>query len=348
MPDTIEDEPFQRLVAEIVDARRMDVLRVFAERLSGSDGSSQAGGQRAVPDQVLEQAGAVLDDIVLRARGDLPDPPYAAVGDSPAAESGRRSGLLFRTAIQTVAADLPEGPDAVPALAELACVAHESTVYRLTFAPGGYASYLLDRLHHSHADERKRVARELHDIIAHSVAVALQDLELFAVRRKHDADRAEVKLTAAIDNLRDTLDMLRAITQDLRRSAAESGLTPALRSYLETAGFDRATNLRVVGDETRVSPAVRGELFLVLREALRNAHVHASPALVGATIEIDADAVRAVVVDDGRGFDPAESGAGTGLASMRERVALLGGFIEVRSVPGDGTSVSVWVPLARA
>jgi signal transduction histidine kinase len=343
MPDTIGDEPFQRLVAEIVDARRSDVLRVFAERLGGPDGA----GQRRVPDQILEQAAAVLNDIVLRARGALPDPPYAAAEDSPAAESSRRSGLLFRTAIQTVVADLPEGPDAVLALAELACVAHESTVYRLTFAAGGYASYLLDRLHHSHVDERRRVARELHDIIAHSVAVALQDLELFTVRRQHDADRAEAKLAAATENLRDTLEMLRAITQDLRRSAAESGLTPALKSYLETAGFDRATSLRVEGDETQVSPAVRGELFLVLREALRNAHVHASPTLVRTTIEIDADAVRAVVADDGRGFDPAERGAGTGLASMRERVALLGGVIEVRSLPGDGTSVSVWVPLAR-
>jgi signal transduction histidine kinase len=217
----------------------------------------------------------------------------------------------------------------------------------LTFAAGGYASYLLDRLHHSHVDERRRVARELHDIIAHSVAVVLQDLELFTVHRQHDAERAETKLAAAIDNLRDTLELLRAITQDLRRSAAESGLTTALRSYLETAGFELGTDLRVVGDETRVSPAVRGELFLVLREALRNAHVHASPTLVRATIEIDADVVRAIIVDDGRGFDPAD-GAGTGVASMRERVALLGGVIELRSVPGDGTSVSVWVPLARA
>jgi signal transduction histidine kinase len=232
-----------------------------------------------------------------------------------------------------------------------AAVVHESIVRRLTVAAGGYATYLLDRLHRSHVDERRRVARELHDIIAHSVAVALQDLELFAVRRAHDGARAEAKLDTAMINLRDTLDMLRAIAQDLRRSAAESGLTTALRSYLDTAPFDQGTVLHVVGDEGRIPPAVRGELFLVLREALRNAHVHAAAGEVRARIEIGTDAVRAVVVDDGRGFDPAapaDRRSGTGLASMRERVALLGGVIDVRSTPGDGTSVSVRVPLARA
>jgi signal transduction histidine kinase len=355
MPDAIDDEPWPQLVAKIVDVRRAEILRSYEDRLGASDGP----GPRQTPDHLVEQAVAVLDDIRRRvAEGSAAQPAgYAGSpasggpsADLAAAESQRTAGVLFRIVIEAVAADLPPRPEAARALSNLACVAHEAIAHRLTVVAGGYASYLLDRLHRSHVDERRRVARELHDIIAHSVAVALQDLELFAVRREVDAVRAEAKLDAAMVNLRDTLDMLRAIAQDLRRSAAESGLTAALRSYLEAAPVDQDTELRVVGDETRVSPGVRGELFLVLREALRNAHVHAAASTVRAWVEIDADAVRAVVTDDGRGFDPAApagSGAGTGLASMRERVALLGGVIELRSMPGAGTSVSVRVPLMR-
>jgi signal transduction histidine kinase len=356
MPDAIDDDSWQQLVAKIVDVRRAEILRSYEDRLRASDWA----GPREVPDRLMEQAAAVLDDIRRRVADGTaaqlaghagPPSPDGAAPDLAAAELLRAAGVLLRTVIETVAAELPPRPEAARTLSNLACVAHEAIVHRLTVVAGGYAGYLLDRLHRSHVDERRRVARELHDIIAHSVAVALQDLEMFAVRREVDAVRAEAKLDAAMVNLRDTLDMLRTIAQDLRRSAAESGLTAALRSYLESAPVDQETELHVVGDETRLSPSVRGELFLVLREALRNAHVHAAASAVRARIEIDTDAVRAVVIDDGRGFDPvaapAERGAGTGLASMRERVALLGGVIELRSMPGEGTSVSVRVPLMR-
>jgi signal transduction histidine kinase len=206
-------------------------------------------------------------------------------------------------------------------------------------------------VHRSHLDERRRVARELHDVVAHSVAVALQDLELFAVHRHRDGVRAEARLATALEQLRDTLDMLRAITQDLRRSAAQHGLTAALRSYLDSASLDRPTELSIEGDESRVPPAVQGELFLILREALRNAHVHGGGAAVRVNVVIGVAAIHATVSDDGCGFDPAaprEPDTGSGLASMAERVALLGGTIDVRSAPERGASISLDVPLARA
>jgi signal transduction histidine kinase len=362
MRDAIENGSLDQHVAEIVEARRAEILHAYERRLAGSD----AADARQAHSRLLEQAAVVLNDVQRR----LADTPPAALahqrrggtGDDgpgsaqgadgePSIDSLRASTVLFRTAVQTVADELPPGPDLPRALVSVAVATHEAIVCRLTSASGGYAGFLLDRLHRSHVDERRRVARELHDLIAHSVAVVLQDLELFTVHRDRDPARAEAKLEAALESLRDSLDMLRAITQDLRRSAAESGLTAALRSYVESASFDRPTDLRVVGDEARVPPAVHGELFLVLREALRNAHAHASADAVRALVDIDSDAVRAQVSDDGRGFQPAggrEPPTGSGLASMQERVALLGGTIEVRSAPGDGTTVSVEVPLARA
>lgn len=355
MPDAIDDESPARLVADLVIARRSEILRRYTARLAGP---GDEGQRRPVPDRLIEQAIGVLDELCRRLAGapaqpdlDVASLPGGDAPNLPSPDSLRAAGELFRAVLQTIAADLPGPPAGVSAMASLAAATHESIVSRLTVAASGYAGYLLDRLHRSHVDERRRVARELHDLIAHAVAVALQDLELFVVRREQHPDRAEAKLDAAIAGLRDTLDMLRAITQDLRRSAAESGLTAALRSYLETRPYDQRTELEVLGDDSQVSPAVQGELFLVLREALRNAHLHAVATAVRVRIEIGSDAVLATVSDDGRGFDPtAPAGrtAGTGLASMGERIALLGGAIEVRSTPGRGTSVSVRVPIMRA
>jgi signal transduction histidine kinase len=355
MRDAIDEGSLEQRVANIIDARRDDILLAFGRRLTGS----QAVETCASRSRLLEQAAAVLNDVSRRLAGTQPAdlarndplPTPRGVEPEPIGESVRPSVVLFQTAVQIVAEDLPPHPDLPRALVSLAAATHESIVDRLTSASGGYAGYLLDRLHRSHVDERRRVARELHDLIAHSVAVVLQDLELFNLHRERDPARAEAKLEAALESLRDSLDMLRAITQDLRRSAAESGLTEALRSYVDSASFDRPTDLQVTGDESRVPPAVHGELFLVLREALRNAHAHAGADAVTVRVNIGQDAIRARVSDDGRGFDLSGGrGArtGTGLASMQERVALLSGTIEVRSAPGEGTAVLVEVPLSRA
>jgi signal transduction histidine kinase len=94
---------------------------------------------------------------------------------------------------------------------------------------------------------------------------------------------------------------------------------------------------------------VRDELFLILREALRNAFTHAAPGLVLVEVEFSAQELSAWVVDDGCGFSqaltPEKAVSGTGLASMRERAALVGGRLAVRSMPGRGTRVELHLPL---
>ena len=366
MRDAIEHDALKQRVAQIVNIRRAEIIRAYQRELAA------AGLAEGRSDSLVELAGAVLDEAWQRlaeslpapaAAGDLPADPAAHGPAAPSPSGQDTSAVLLRATLRTVVAELAapgDGPigstptshaDASPALIDLAIAIHESITVRSASAASDYAGYLLDRLHRSHVDERRRVARELHDLVSHSIAVVMQELELYAVHRDRDGERAEEKLAAALASLRDTLDMLRAITQDLRWSAAESGLAAALRSYLESSTAPRPTELRVTGDEARIPPAVQGELFLVLREALRNAHVHSEARAVQVDVDIDTDAVHALVRDDGTGFDTAarpHPSTGTGLASMQERVALLGGVIEVRSAPGEGTTVSVDVPLVRA
>ena len=87
------------------------------------------------------------------------------------------------------------------------------------------------------------------------------------------------------------------------------------------------------------------QLSRILQEALTNARRHSGARSVEVRLRTEDGAVLAAVIDDGRGFDPASPRAGVGLSTMRERVEALGGEIEVKSRPGEGTKVALRVPL---
>jgi signal transduction histidine kinase len=133
-------------------------------------------------------------------------------------------------------------------------------------------------------------------------------------------------------------------------------LEKALIQYIDSAAGEGTVpadvRLRVSGDETWASPAVIGEAFLILREAIRNALRHAAPRLVLIGVAVAPHELYAWVEDDGRGFvlgsHAASVPADNGLTSMRERVALLGGRLTIVSVPGRGTLVELLVPLPGA
>ncbi|GGK12775.1 hypothetical protein GCM10010124_01650 [Pilimelia terevasa] len=207
---------------------------------------------------------------------------------------------------------------------------------------------LLDRLHRCQVDERRRIARELHDVIAPTLAVVLHDLELFGALRHSSPARAEAKLEAAAAHLRAALDQLRGVTAALRRDPGTGALGDELRAYLDVAGFSAPTRLHLPDSEPPLPRPVRGELFLILREALRNAHRHGRPTVVDVTITADDGQVLARVRDDGAGFDPAAVPAsGIGIVSMRERAAACGGTLVIRPRSGGGTEVAVAVPLSE-
>ena len=107
-----------------------------------------------------------------------------------------------------------------------------------------------------------------------------------------------------------------------------------------------AADLRVEGDEERVPGYVRGQIFLVLREAVRNAVSHSGCGSISVGLDIGPEGVVGRVEDDGHGFDASAANGGVGLRSMRERATLLDGDLGLRSEPGRGTRVEVSVPLA--
>ena len=197
------------------------------------------------------------------------------------------------------------------------------------------------------AAERERISRELHDRVAHSMGVAHQSLELHGVFAGRDDGRAEAKLDLAREMIKASLESTRNLSAELRRVDAEDGLEAELRHLLDVSvppGI--CAGIRVDGDEAGVPGHVRGQLFLMLREAVRNAVSHSGCGSLSVGLDIAPGSIVGSVEDDGRGFDPAAGNGGVGLRSMRERAALLDGALRLDCGPGRGTRVEVSVPLA--
>ena len=200
------------------------------------------------------------------------------------------------------------------------------------------------------AEERRRLSRELHDRVAHDIALVHQSLELHEVLKTRDPERAAAKMELARRTVREALESTRDLSMELRQPEVRRGLEAALSDLLRdivppTVGC----NLTVEGDETLIPPGARTQLFLILREAIRNAVAHSGADRIEVELDVGRETVVGRVEDDGRGFDPEKvlSAGSNGLQAMEERATLVGGTLGVSSAPDRGTQIKVHVPLAK-
>ncbi|PZS33514.1 MAG: diguanylate cyclase [Pseudonocardiales bacterium] len=199
------------------------------------------------------------------------------------------------------------------------------------------------------AQERTRLARDLHD----SVSQTLFSLSLSAESAATIAGGADEELAGELDRVRllsgAALAELRSLVDTLRAPDAEhDALVPALRARVALLHrvHDVPVELTVEGNIGGCSRTVDRELLRIAHEAMANALQHAGASAVRVTLSGGPD-VRLVVADDGTGFDLAETvrtSRRIGLTSMRERAEALGGTLSVRTAPGQGTTVTVEVP----
>jgi PAS domain S-box-containing protein len=206
------------------------------------------------------------------------------------------------------------------------------------------------------AAERERISRELHDRVAHSMAVAHQSLELHAALAQGDPDRAAEKLELAKETTKRALDQTRSLAAELKlmqqqQEELEDGLPAAFEVLAQTSVPDGVdVDLSFSGDGSAIPDPVGVQMYLLMREALMNAVKHSGCARIGIGLKVGDGEVFGIVEDDGEGFDPEVTGKagpsrGVGLRSMAERAQMLGGKLVVASRPGAGTRVEVRVPL---
>jgi signal transduction histidine kinase len=197
--------------------------------------------------------------------------------------------------------------------------------------------------------ERQRMARELHDGLG--PALASLNIRLLTVRKRLQREGHPV-----VEEIGELAEQTQACIRDIRRlihdlrpvALDELGLVPALREYLARCEQEHGTEIAFSADEGRRLPsAIETALFRIAQAAVTNVLQHAQARHVRVSLAGAADHVNLCIADDGQGFDPQRprSGKHIGLWSMRERVEQCGGQFEVRSAPGQGTIVTVVVPL---
>ncbi|MDA0637906.1 histidine kinase [Nonomuraea sp. MCN248] len=226
----------------------------------------------------------------------------------------------------------------------------DSLSRRVREASETYHGFLLNQVHRAQEDERRRIARELHDRIGHGMSVAHQQLALSEAYHATDPARALAKIAIAQQAVQEIMENLRQITSELHPATPVGSLEKSLLAFLETVDSERAcVGLDVNGDESWADPRCIDQAFLIVREAARNAFSHAGAASLFIRVDIAPHALIASVLDDGRGFDlaTARKHGGVGLASMQERAALLGGRVTISSKPRGGCLVELFIPLKR-
>jgi len=198
------------------------------------------------------------------------------------------------------------------------------------------------------AEERARIAREIHDTLAQGLTGIALQVEGALQQLERDPAKARVRLERALAVSRDSLEEARRSVLGLRGSPLEGKtLAEALSSLGRT--FTSETGVRVVlrmRGLKPIAPAIEAELFRIAQEALANVRKHAKAKAVTITLKTTGRAASLSVADDGQGLAMRKpSTSGHGIVGMQERARLVGGTLTINSRAGGGTNVAVNVPL---
>jgi signal transduction histidine kinase len=202
-------------------------------------------------------------------------------------------------------------------------------------------------------EERTRIARELHDVVAHAISVMV--LQARGGRRVIADDPGEAREAfdviegtghQALEEMRRLLGMLRASDEELALAPQPSlGQLDALLEQVRAAGLP--VELAVEGGPAELPPGVDLSAYRIVQEALTNALKHAGPAQARVTVRYGQDELELEIADDGAGTGDGK-GSGHGLIGMRERVSVYGGELHAGRRPGGGYALRARLPLGSA
>ena len=204
------------------------------------------------------------------------------------------------------------------------------------------------------AAERARIARELHDVVAHHVSVMVVQADGAGYALRTDPDRAAAALRAIAGTGRQALTEMRRLLGILRSADEQATLAPVpglgeLRELLDqarAAGLEVSYTLR--GNPRELPEGAELAAYRVVQESLTNTRKHAGLAASAAvTLQYEPEGLTIEVIDDGLGT-PADDTGGHGLAFMRERIAMYGGTVTAGPLPGGGFGVTARLPCPQA
>jgi two-component system NarL family sensor kinase len=204
-------------------------------------------------------------------------------------------------------------------------------------------------IEHARADERSRIARDLHDTVAQGFTAVALHIEA-GLSRLERRDRARPALRKALDAARQSLDEARRSIGTLRASSLENRTLPEALAALSRE-FTADTGVRVrmeIADVGAIPGDVESEVFRIAGEALANIRKHANARDASVRLDRGRGRLRLIVADTGKGFRVRGAHRrGFGLVGIEDRARLVGGRASIRSTPGRGTTVTVTIPLDR-
>ncbi len=210
---------------------------------------------------------------------------------------------------------------------------------------------LLRKIINIQEEERKRIARELHDETSQSLSSLL--LILKTIQQSDDLETIR-KLSSTLRGIiYNTLEEIQKLSYELRPMALDKlGIDQALQRYITELARHTGANIHYDNEEmkfSRLDPAIETTLYRIVQEALTNAIRHAKAQNINITLQSNTTSVTVAIEDDGKGFDLQEvltkSKEALGLVGMMERASLAGGWLKIETAPGKGTRVLLTLPL---
>jgi len=226
-------------------------------------------------------------------------------------------------------------------------------LYRELVAKRKVMDHLMSRVNVAQEEERARIARELHDSVAQSLLKIIYDAGFALDFLKEDPRLAVDEIEEVQQRAKDCLNELRVIMYNLKPTSLDIlGLRETIQRYAEQFEEEYAisTNVELQGLDS-IPPSVELTVFRILQEELTNVRKHSNAGSVKIKSETSQGDLILTVEDDGVGFDPKmleaeqESGKHLGLMALRERAELLGGDLNIDSLPGMGTRIIVRLPM---
>lgn len=308
-----------------------------------------------VREQVVDQIRRVLEEVVDSYRGAAEDVDCPVMSLSVEIGVGEAIEGMLLAASALFETALPLLQRAFVAVGwsdvDVALVLHRVIMSRIASCAVSHARLRLKTIRDSHRAQQARLARNLHDRAAHAIGVAIQNLELHEVYASRDPARAQEKLHRAQQAMKQALDSVRHYAAELRTTVRPDRLQKILTEYL-TANAEShvVTSVSITGDLALLPEDLCEEIYVTLREAMRNALVHSGTTRLDVSVGISTSHLLARVSDTGRGFSvekTKQAGQGLGLSSMQERMQLLGGTLRLSSLLGHGTTVEISIPLSK-
>ncbi|MFZ5987358.1 MAG: GAF domain-containing sensor histidine kinase [Bacillota bacterium] len=207
----------------------------------------------------------------------------------------------------------------------------------------------------AHEEERKRIAREIHDGPAQAVVNLSLKIELTKKFLQNSMyEKGFEELDSLNTAVKSTSKEIRTILYDLKPSYLEDGLIRALENRFGI--YEESTGIKVAfkhsGDDTKIEYYLCSTIYRMVQESLSNIHKHAKARNVVVDFSVNDDTIYVTVTDDGVGFDMDQQAkkhqslkGGFGLGGLRERAELVKGKVSIKSAPGKGTTVSICIPL---